>query len=81
MFFIECSLQQRMSQDYDHDLGKVKYSITERENHRIITIPQDSDTLIFVMDKKGELLPKVNGLLDAIRHVRTWNKPEKSVMI
>lgn len=44
MFFMHCSLQQRMNQDYDDDFGQVKYSVTERENSRIITIPQESDT-------------------------------------
>jgi hypothetical protein len=70
MFFMSCSLQQRMSQDYDDAFGQVKYSITERENHRIITIPQESDMLIVVMDKSGEFSSRVKSLLDAIKHVK-----------
>ena len=41
-----------MNQDYDEDFGQVKYLITERENNRIITIPHESDTLIFVMNNE-----------------------------
>ena len=71
MFFMHCSLQQRMNQDYDDDFGQVKYLITERENNRIITIPHESDTLIFVMDNEGELLSRVKRVLEAIRHAKS----------
>ena len=71
MFFMSCSLQQRMDQDYDDNFGQVKYTVTERENFRIITVPQGSDTLIFVMDKSGEFLSGVKTLLDAIKHVKS----------
>jgi hypothetical protein len=39
-------------------------------NFRIITIPQSSDMLIFVMDKSGEFLSGVPGLMDAIKRVQ-----------
>ncbi len=74
MFFMSCSLQQRMNQDYDEDFGQVKYSVTERENHRIITIPQESNTLIFVVDNEGEFLPRVKNILDAIRHAKSMKQ-------
>ena len=70
MFFMSCSLQQRMHQDYDDKFGKVKYTITEREDYRIITIPQGSDTLIFVMDKHGAFFSRVRKLLKAINHMK-----------
>jgi len=69
MFLISCSLQQRMQQDYDDNFGPVQFSVTERDNFRIITVPQGSDTLIFVMHKSGEFLSGVQGLLDAIKHI------------
>jgi hypothetical protein len=74
MFFMSCSLQQRMNQDYDEDFGQVKYSVTERENHRIITIPQESDTLIFVVNNEGEFLSRVKNILDAIRHAKSMKQ-------
>jgi hypothetical protein len=70
MFFMSCSLVQRMHQDYDDNFGKVKYTVTERENYRIVTVPQESDTLIFVMDKQGMFLPRVRKLLKAINHIK-----------
>ena len=71
MFFMSCSLQQRMNQDYDEDFGQVKYSVTERENYRIITVPQESDTLIFVMDNDGEFLSRVKSILKAIKYEKS----------
>jgi roadblock/LC7 domain-containing protein len=70
MFFMSCSLQQRMSEDYDDDFGKVQYMVTEREDYRIITVPQESDTLIFVMDKHGAFFSRVRKLLKAINHMK-----------
>jgi len=29
MFFMQCSLQQRMNRDYDENFGRVKYLVTE----------------------------------------------------
>lgn len=71
MFFMHCSLQQRMNQDYDDDFGQVKYSLTERENSRIITIPQEADTLVFVMDNEGEFLSRIKRVTEAIRHAKS----------
>jgi hypothetical protein len=74
MFFMGCSLQQRMNQDYDDDLGQVKYSMTERENQIIITIPQESETLIFVMEKNGDFSFRLKSLLDAVRQKKDFVK-------
>jgi len=68
-----------MNQDYDEDFGQVKYSVTERENHRIITVPQDSDTLIFVMDNYGEFLSRVKSILNAIRHAKSLKQDFRKV--
>lgn len=78
MFFMSCSLQQRMRQDYDDNFGQVKYTVTERENYRIITVPQESDTLIFVMDKSGEFLLRIKRLMDAIRHAKTLKRAHRN---
>jgi hypothetical protein len=67
MFFMGLSLQQRMNTEYDDEFGQVKYSLTEREDKIIITIPQESDTLIFVMEKSGNFLSRLKRLLNAIR--------------
>lgn len=79
MFFMSCSLQQRMNQDYDEDFGQVKYSVTERENHRIITVPQESDTLIFVMDNDGKFLSRVKSILKAIKHAKSFKQDSRKI--
>lgn len=70
MFFMSCSLEQKMRQDCDDNFGKVKYAVTEREDYRIITVPHESDTLIFVMDKHGAFLSRIKKLLNAIDHMK-----------
>jgi hypothetical protein len=60
-----------MQQDYDENFGQVQFSVTERENFRIIMLPQGQETLMFVMDKSGDFLSAVQGLLDAIKRVQT----------
>lgn len=70
MFFMSCALEQRMHQDYDDNFGKVKYTVTERQNYRIVTVPQELDTMIFVMDKHGAFLSRVKKLLKAINHFK-----------
>lgn len=70
MFLMNFSLQQRMDNDYDDNFGQAQFTVTARENFRIIAIPRDSNTLIFVMDKNYEFLSRVKGLLDAIKHVK-----------
>jgi hypothetical protein len=68
MFLITCSLHQRMQQDYDENFGQVQFSVIERENFRIIMIPQGQDTLMFVMDRNSQFSSGVQGLLDAIKY-------------
>jgi len=70
MFFMSYSLQQKMNQDYDDNFGQVKYTITERENYRIITVPKESYTVIFVMKNDGEFLSRIKRVLDAIGHAK-----------
>jgi hypothetical protein len=77
MFFMQCSLQQMMTQDYNDNFGHVKYSVIEREHNRIITVPQESDTLIFVMNSGDEFLSRVKRVLDAIRHARSLKQGQK----
>jgi hypothetical protein len=78
MFFMSCSLQQRMCKDYDDNFGKVEYMVTEREDYRIITVPQESDTLIFIMDKQGAFFSRVRKLLKAIKHMKNLESIENT---
>ncbi len=77
MFFMSVSLYQTMQQDYDEKLGAVKYTITERENFRIVTVPKGQDTVVFVM--KGKFSSTVKKLMEAINHVKNQDSKYKNL--
>jgi roadblock/LC7 domain-containing protein len=68
MFFMSVSLYQTMQHDYDESFGVVKYTITERENFRIISMPSGQDTIVIVM--KGKFSSTIKKVLEAINHVK-----------
>ncbi len=72
MFFMSVSLYQTMQHDYDENFGAVKYTITERENFRIVSVPNGQDTVVIVM--KGKFSSTVKKVLEAIDHVKNQDK-------
>lgn len=77
MFFMSVSLYQTMQQDYDDSFGAVGYTITERENFRIMTIPHGQDTLVIAM--KGSFSSTVKRVLEAINHVKNQDGKNKKL--
>ena len=77
MFFMSVSLYQTMQQDYDDSFGAVRYTITERENFRIVTIPHGQDTLVIVM--KGSFSSTIKKVLEAINHVKSQDSENKNM--
>ena len=77
MFFMSVSLYQTMQQDYDDNLGAVRYTITERENFRIVTIPYGQDTLVIAM--KGSFSSTIKRVLEAINHVKNQDSKNKKL--
>ena len=77
MFFMSVSLYQTMQQDYDDSFGAVKYTITERENFRIVTIPHGQDTLVIMM--KGSFSSTIKKVLEAINHVKSQYSENKNM--
>ncbi|HEX5358554.1 MAG TPA: hypothetical protein VFW99_01415 [Candidatus Nitrosotalea sp.] len=75
VFFMSVSLYQKMQQDYDDDFGTVRYTITERENCRIVTIPHDQDTLVIAI--KGSFPSTIKRVLEAINHVKNQDSKNK----
>lgn len=57
-----------MQHDYDDSFGAVRYTITERESLRIVSIPNGQDTVVIVM--KGSFSSTITKVLDAINHVK-----------
>src|SRR6185437_782163 len=77
MFFMSVSLYQTMQQDYDDNFGAVRYTITERENYRIDTIPHGQDTLVIAM--KGSFSSTIKRVLEAINHVKNQDSKNKKL--
>lgn len=68
MFFMSISLYQSMQHDHDESLGEVKYTVTERENFRTISIPSGQDTLVIMTS--GDFSSTVKNVLKAITHAK-----------
>ena len=51
MFFMMNMLNISMQGDYDDDLGAVKYTVTERENSKIVCIPILRGTIVFMTSR------------------------------
>ncbi len=68
MFFMSISLYQSMQHDHDESLGEVKYTITERENFRTISIPSGQDTLVIMTS--GDFSSIIKNVLKAIDHAK-----------
>jgi hypothetical protein len=50
MFLMGLSLQKNLQQDYDNELGSVKYSLIQREKTKILFIPVFLGTIVMVTD-------------------------------
>ncbi len=72
MFFMSVSLYQTMQHDYDENFGAVQYTITERENFRIVSVPKGQDTVVIVM--KGKFSSTIKKILESIDHVKNQDK-------
>ncbi len=76
MFFMSVSLYQTMQHDFDESFGVVKYTITERENFRIVSVPDGQDTIVIVM--KGTFSSTVKKIIKAIDHVKNQDSKCKN---
>jgi hypothetical protein len=85
MFFLMTSLNLSMQRDYDDNLGTVQYTVTERENSKIVSIPILFGSIMLVMNKKTRPSLLVKKILKAIDYAkRLDNKSqglEKSTII
>lgn len=68
MFFMSISLYESMQQDFDDNLGAVKYTITERGNHKIVAIPKEHDIVVLIM--KSSFASTIKKVKEAINHVK-----------
>jgi len=73
MFFMMNSLNLTMQGDYDNNLGTVQYTVTERENSKIISIPVPLGSIVLVAKKEARLSFLVKKISNAIDYVKSLN--------
>ena len=69
-FFMMNSLNLSMQKDYDDELGAVQYTVTERKNSKVVSIPIPLGSIVLVMDKQARPSFLVKKTLKAIGYVR-----------
>ena len=69
-FFMTNSLNLSMQKDYDDELGAVQYTVTERKNSKVVSIPIPLVSIVLVMDKQARPSLLVKKTLKAIDYVR-----------
>ena len=52
MLYMELALRVKMRSEFDDDLGKVKFSLSFRENLIVMSFPMKNDVLFVSLDKK-----------------------------
>jgi len=70
MLFMAASLNLSMQNDFDENLGRVQYTVTERENSRIVSIPAPFGSIMLVMNKKIRPSLFVKKILMAIDYIK-----------
>lgn len=75
MLFMSISLYQSMHQDFDDNLGKVRYTITEREDCRIVSIPDGHEIIVLIM--KGSFASTVKKIKEAINYMKNQDVTNK----
>ncbi len=73
MFFMMTSLNLSMQRDYDDNFGAVQYTITERKNSKIISIPIPSGSIVLVMKKNVRLSMHIKKILNAVDCLKSLN--------
>ena len=73
MFFMMNALNISMQGDYDNDLGAVKYTITERENSKIVCIPIPNGIIVLVTNRTADHHLIVKRTLESIDNAKNLN--------
>lgn len=64
MLFMGISLSSSLQRDFDDEFGSVKYSMTERENLKFLSIPCEYGLVIVLMKKSVDHGPLINKITD-----------------
>lgn len=69
MFFMKIALRNSMQSDFDEDLGKVNYCMTQRGDKKFITIPiSDNNTLLVVIQNNVNHEEIIDSILNEISY-------------
>lgn len=69
MFFMMSALNISMQREYDDSFGVVKYTITERENSKIICIPIRAGMIVLMIDRAADHSQIIKRTLESISDV------------
>ena len=69
LFFMKIALRNSMQSDFDGELGKVNYCITQRGNRKFITIPiSENNTLLVVVQNNVGHEKIISSILNEISY-------------
>ncbi len=75
MFLMKIALRSSMQNDFDEELGKVSYCITQRGERKFISIPAPNNNTMLVVTKSDcgheEL---VNNIIQKMKDSDQWEK-------
>lgn len=69
-FFLNVILQNRMNDDFDGYFGPVRYTVTERDNLKFISMPVSSGIIFAIMKKPADHTIFVNNILLITNHTK-----------
>ena len=67
MFSMSVQLHNSMQSDFDDQFGKVHYTLTERENARLVSIPIPAGVLLAKLDKSIDPILFVNEIVGILK--------------
>ncbi|MGI0006450.1 MAG: hypothetical protein ACREAR_00435 [Nitrosotalea sp.] len=75
MFCMSIRLSNSMQRDFDTELQPVYYTVTERGNMKIVSIPVRERVMFSLMDKKKDHIRVIKNLYDIVNNIETFTHP------
>lgn len=75
MFCMSIRLSNSMQRDFDAELQSVCYTVTERGNMKIVSIPVGERIMFSLMDKKKNHIRVIKSLYDIVNGMETFAHP------
>ncbi|MGI0065436.1 MAG: hypothetical protein ACREA5_06180 [Nitrosotalea sp.] len=75
MFCMSIRLSNSMQHEFDAELQSVYYTVTERGNMKIVSIPVGERVMFSLMDKKKNHIRVIKNLYDIVNDIETFVHP------